>query len=376
MTRGQYVFCPTGTPHCRLWHNLGSRDWTRGERDPWPALGESDEPRQYHNGAVTFPYPTGHAIANEDCLTEGERFPLAVIPGRDFIGGFDTRCFLSVAVPPAQLRALPDVGNRAVQTLLARVQELLYDDPPGAALLVQELVGPDALVTVVADDAGVIPGSLIAVTDGYGLVVVSGTGNYQQLALQIALGIAPAVNFGRYSTSVLWQLAALDVHRRVDASTIDPSKPIILVGHSYGGAVGCLLASEYRIGRPGREISLLTFGMPKPGDFRLHDILSTVRQVHIVNRGDPVPSLPPSAQDLAGITVLVPADLLRAWFAMIQPESRRLLSALGDLVESTGPSFTFADLWAIVAEIVATGTLPTFVNHTIEEYRARLQLAP
>ena len=85
------------------------------------------------------------------------------------------------------------------------------------------------------------------------------------------------------STSRLWNA------RR---ALLTDGKPTLVCGHSKGGAEATLLAAFMaKEGHPAKK--LLTFGAPRCGFSGLQSILSVTFSVRCVNRGDPVPMVPP-----------------------------------------------------------------------------------
>lgn len=72
-----------------------------------------------------------------------------------------------------------------------------------------------------------------------------------------------------------------------------PLRRILLTGHSYGGAAAEIAAGYFRQVYPEAEICFVTFGAPRPANFRLAGRLAGVTTRRLVNSGDPVPSVPP-----------------------------------------------------------------------------------
>ena len=112
--RGRYVFRPANTPHYPGLHNLGSRNWTTDERDPWPALGETPfAPRPYDKGELRAGNPPAILLGTADCIANGETLPLPVfVPPRTFPGGFDSRIYIAAGLPvPLDIVAFPVGGD-------------------------------------------------------------------------------------------------------------------------------------------------------------------------------------------------------------------------------------------------------------------------
>lgn len=93
------------------------------------------------------------------------------------------------------------------------------------------------------------------------------------------------------------------------AAARHPDYPILLVGHSLGGAVAALAALELRLTHPLSDVAVTTFGEPRVGNRGLADYLDRVfeltgdgdgdglggerrRYRRVTHVGDPVPLLP------------------------------------------------------------------------------------
>jgi hypothetical protein len=376
-TRGRYVFVPENTPHYQAPHNYGSRIWTSDERQPGGPLGEVDDfAHQWANGQGPPAFPPAFRIGRTDCIAEGERYPLPVIP-REFVLGFDARCWARdpLAADPRPWFAISPT-DREFQILVARIIDAMYTNDPAAVALLQDYLGPSAVITVSPTGPGLYPGSIIAVTPQYTVVILSGTANFQQLATQVLYAGFGPVPTGGFSTNALWFAASIVIGNRIDAAGANPNLPIIMAGHSYGGATASILAGRYRQVDATRDIRLLTFASPKPGDDRLSDLLSTVPGIHIANSDDPVPSLPPSGVELLPLLAVIPPQFILQWIKMRATGGQAILFPNGTLLDGTRDTLTFSDLVAITAAVVAGDPLTAFIPHEIKSYLERLLLTP
>ena len=100
-TAGRYYFSDPDAPHYPGLHNFGSRNWTSDEREPPPALGETDQiHRPYSKGGLPIPRPPAVRLGDQACIEQGERFPLPMLD-RFFVAGIDSRCYPIGLAPPA-----------------------------------------------------------------------------------------------------------------------------------------------------------------------------------------------------------------------------------------------------------------------------------
>jgi pimeloyl-ACP methyl ester carboxylesterase len=175
----------------------------------------------------------------------------------------------------------------------------------------------------------------------------------------------------------LWHGAALRIAQRMEAAGVDPALPILVAGHSYGGAVATLLTALLRNGNTARPLRLVTFGAPIPGDERLQRILRMVPQWHYSTQDDPVPQTPLRDANVIGLAPLVGNALIAAWQRWQPPRLVRVLDATG-----TFPPLVYGGLlWTVLRDIALAALNQSpgnpFPQHGIDRYLAILrQLNP
>lgn len=293
---------------------------------------------------------------------------------RSFIDGFDARCFLPATPAHGTRPFVPDLFNVLHMLRLAEVLDLQYTDTPGAILKLVEFLGSSPVCTGVANGAGVIPGTIIAVRPDLTVVVISGTSNYFQLATQCVFAASGPVDVGPYNTNRTWHLASLAIAERLTASGADPNGRILFVGHSYGGAVATLLAADCHRFNATRVVECLTFGAPKPGDRRLTELIAGMRLVRVASAGDPVPGLPPAYVQVLAFLGSLPAGLLANWVQLVQPPGQLVLAQAGGLSDSDMPTIDLYQIALAVTDAILDVPLPFPFPHAISEYVRRLRL--
>lgn len=373
LTPGRYVRCPEGQPHFPLWHNLGSRDWTSAERNPWPALGEWEGARSWFSGQAPTPFPLPIRIGSEQCFAFGENDPPP--PGRTYHNGFDVRCYgfelPTVPVPVAMV----DVTERSWQALLADVQETLYEDAAAAAVMLTNILGPDSTVTFLADSpTSPLSGYLIGISPTQQVVLSSGTTNQQQWTGQLLYGALGPTPYGMYATNAQWQANAQALITAMNVAGVDPAKPLILTGHSYGGATVQVVAAEILIAHPQAPIQLLTFGAPRAGDTRLYAIIHDLPQVHFASVGDPIPAIPPVGVELYPWFLVAPGPLYSQWSSVGKPRAVALLNNDGTVSFGDPYLFSYANAYNAALAGIAADPLPVYAAHLMSYYADRLKL--
>lgn len=356
------------TPHLPFPHYLGSVAWSDEERPlPVHALGEDQVGSQWDNGATAITPPPAIVFGLPAEFLGQWRNQPSMVP---LIGGWPAACFEPLTpndfidrLDPFETRNWPDYA-----IILADQ----YSDPDLAELELRALAGMPNSVARVDNSSDLVPGSMIAVYNDYSIVVISGTTTFEQRALQAMALLEGPTDFGPFSTVPLWWYASSVMIDRLQAAGVDPSKPLILVGHSYGGSVAQTTAARLRLFGPNRRISVLTYGMAKPGDVRLRESMEGAPQVHLANIGDGVPWLPPSRDDLLPVPLTVPVPVELAWEQYVRPRNQYSVASNG-LVEPIEPGLlAFGQLVDAVLWALFSGALPFIPDHEAGEYARRL----
>ena len=95
----------------------------------------------------------------------------------------------------------------------------------------------------------------------------------------------------------------------LDGIQLDKDKPLVLCGHSLGGAVATIIAAQLQEIYP--EMVLVTFGSPRPGGRKFRERFK-VQHWRYVHENDVVPALPPA---MFGYRHTGPATRLGLWAA-------------------------------------------------------------
>ena len=357
------------TPHFPAPHNLGSRDWTSSERDPEPQLGEvTTARREWDNGRNESQFVQPVLIGSRGCIQDGDKWPRS--PSTIvLLGGWDSRCPVLHFPPIDQTDC--HFQQWALDVILA-----LYS---GVLLNVTKAVAsryPTAVVHVEFATTDLTPACAVVRVNGFAIAISSGTQSVLQWVIQFLQGaIAPARN-SFYTTLGIWQHGAdvlSDIMLRAGVTNADS---LIFAGHSLGAAISAIQAARARQAAPLRDIGLLTWGCPKPGDKRLIDLLFRVRQNNYVAPLDPVPLLPPSGWDAIALRFLLPGNILGACYDFVPLQNRMQLQSLGR------PTLDFEEesiLFYLVREVIRWLAFPSDATapyyHAADNYR-RLTVCP
>jgi len=302
---------------------------------------------------------------------EGWRFdqPLESVYSLPAVNGFDSRCLLTRLNMPAQRGTVVDANVRFDLVQLFNILDRQYVNLTQAVEWMETILGPGATIAGVDNSpTSNVPGTVIGTNATQTIVAISGTTTAQQLATQLGYGAIGIVDYGAFSTLPVWYSSATAIVDRMLAQGIDTSKPITLVGHSYGGALAILIAALIKRANPTADVRIVTAGAPNPGDQRLYDLLAGVPQVHIVNVGDPVPGLPPTGPDLVPWSLIVPSPLYSRWGTVRQLPGRSMLASSGQITVGNPWFYSFSALSGAIPYLVSGASLPLFSEHEMSTY--------
>jgi len=360
------------TPHYPGLHNLWSRDWTTDDQESPPPLGEIAGTRRWDNGIAPRPRPLPILVGNADCVRYGETGPDDELESvqDNTCNSYPAACY----GPDQPQVAAYDITCCETQKAFALTLTAQYLSTPIAVNYLLEFLSGNFFADAVNNDDSLYPGSIVCIGK-VAVIVISGTTHFQQAAFYSLYAATGPIDFGAYSTNAVWQLGALTMQRRMIAAGLTSQTEIYIVGHSYGGAISCVLAARMALTNPALKINLLTFAAPAPGDERLINILKGVRQLHMVNPNDPVPALPPRGLNLLGFLWFISGGLAAQWGLIFPQENRVLLAPNGQQTDS-GDEYLELGLEYQVAQIIASlDTMPRFVEHFMSTYSDRMQQA-
>jgi len=373
-TLGRYYFAPPDTPHFPARHNLWDRDWLdknwRNEVVIGPDLAA---PQPWYNGAAPTVLPRVTTAGTQDCVTNGERYALRLVRGSpDLINGFPRPCFTQADIRDIWMQVAA-IDRCSVQKLWIRIINWMYaDDSVSIATTLHQWLGAGRDVRWIPATVD-FPALTIVVDPEFTIVCMDGTRRFQQLALQAWDLLQGPQNFGIFATTPFWYDASTYVINQLEAIPININAPIVCIGHSYGAVVAALLAARLRAGNAVREVLLLTYGMPKPGDANLIAWLDRCRQVHLVNDIDIVTTLPPDYAHLWLVVPLLGTFALGLWPGWQRAQQPLRLDEFGNATPDWAETPDAFTLGFMVSQALSHQSLNAFIGHTPDEYLRRLQ---
>ena len=372
-TPGQYYFAPKNTPFVAGVHHFGSAGWYDKNWQIIQGLGESlTAKRGKTKGLPPALLPQNEMIGTEECLENGELIANA-LPQDEIFNGFPLACFTAQQIVDPFWQIVSAYGSCSMQFFYSTIIGWLYiGDGASITTAFHMLVGPEASVTFHPGNA-LYPNVVTVIHPSFAVVVSNGTATYQQAALQPFQAIVGPVNYGAVGTLPLWYASATRLNALLTMVGYDINKPLMLVGHSYGGASVALLAARYRAFSPLREMAILTFGMPKPGNRAVETLLQQIDGMHLANDTDFVPALPPDRAGITPVSITLGNTTIFIWDNWFRPPDQWRMDADGSLTPNSGPFLDYTTLLSYTVLALANLPIPTIEPHRILEYRDRIR---
>jgi len=311
-------------------HYYWSRDWVSDNMDEPAELGETGCRRDYDKGVPPPNWMAPVVIGEPECIFAGETMlpPLAPpeIPAHFDLEEVDKALVVGDVLPffqepchPSPRSGLETLRNYLMSTIepahmvasMIGIICRIYVNDPDARTAMKHALGEWLFESQVDPDDTILPGSAIVIGKYATLVAISGTTNVTQWVVQITQSPGPMLARDNYRTFAMWEAAGTRVFSRLKATGDDGKKPILLAGHSLGGATAAIVAAKLLAENARRDVRLLTYGSPKQGNLVLKNWLGDIPQLHMVNPSDPVPFTPVDANYR---TLGIPNPPLAPWF--------------------------------------------------------------
>jgi pimeloyl-ACP methyl ester carboxylesterase len=370
-TPGRYYF-NDDAPAYPGFHLYGSRSWQPESHEMAQGLGERLDVAQpwVEGNAPAWP-AKAQAVGSPDCIASGALIDDAIPYGATFDGLIEACVFKQD--PDIELwTKVSDYANCNVERMYAFVLLAMTNDDAGTInSVLRAFVGPGPAISFRKSN-GIFNGITTVTSNSWQLVLIDGTRNAQQLALQAFYAIAGPQDFGGLSTNPFWFDASTVCMDKMVADGQTADMRIMLVGHSYGGAVACLAAARNRQASGNRKINFLTYGCPKIGDERLVNLLQRCNGLNISNDGDLVTILPPDRYLLAPLIPLFPLVPIFLWANWKRPMPQALLRPDGTLDANAPTPTDSSTLITLITQVVTFQQIEPILQHFLIEYLGRL----
>jgi len=372
ITHGVYYFVRPDAPHLPFAHDFGSAVWCDDADELEERFGEVVETsKPWYHGRFPLARPPETPVGTQAEFEGQLNEPLVPVPT---VFGVPQTCWTQVGAPLVPVEHLFDFFNCCLQIAYARCLELTYEHKINRLReFFLTWLGPETQVFL-QEVAGLYPALSIVKHPSVTLVFVSGTSNFQQLALQGFYGTRPPEDFGAFSTERLWWQCGDMVVNLLATWGVNHDAPIVLVGHSYGGASAATVACRLKLAKPARRVGLMTFGCPKVGDERYLAIQDTYEHLYIANEDDIVTAVPPSLKELRPFVPIFGALIIAWWRDWHSPRMNLLVDADGGKA-FVAPRFLDASIVVpVVTNCLAAVNPDPIAAHYVGTYRERLAI--
>lgn len=376
LTPGRYYKAPKGARAFPFDQCFGSFYWLRGNDYTEPDIGEVwDNPRPFYSGDPPPHLPRENVCGPVEYFTAGSPNPPVPLPDNT-VWGMLPCCFGEGIPERPQTANDVDFTDPAVLYMLAAITAGAYESSDATCLdIITGWLGTPLGTRFHAPDTSEIPGYFTAAYPEMTLAFVAGTTNQVQFFAQFhAINDRPGLVAGLFST-VPWVSRTFTIHDKIREVNVSATGPVVLVGHSYGGAIVSLLATRYWQASASRSIRLVTFGRPKPCGANTVNDLAEVRALRVENDTDPVCQIAPSADFGGFLASRFSRRTRNNWAEWLQPNMPLRVSPSGGLLfgfNSDPLGLTIFDL----CRLLFGETIPDpFSTHLIQEYCRRLSLA-
>lgn len=289
--------------------------------------------------------------------------------------GFPAACYRSQpGLPTYQPFQFSDITQPREWLRWALLVQKVYLDLPDAEDELQAYLGSTAGVTGFGSAGDLVPKCIVGVLPTYTVCVIEGTTNALQAVNYSLTTFTGQVSYAGFGTNRTWLTAANIISDRIEAALPNPDGRILLVGHSYGGALAALLAGRMRYYNPARQIDCLTIGSAIPGNRDLANLIDDCNNVRLSCDGDPVPSLPPDPARFPVLYGLVGAAVLAGWGFYDQPHGQRRLGVNGEVFLDEESTLDYVYLYEAVAAAIGGSPITPPFAHFIHEAIRRIRL--
>jgi hypothetical protein len=119
------------------------------------------------------------------------------------------------------------------------------------------------------------------------VILIPGLQDLATIVAAFSSSLLAGRSFGGFASAPAMALTAANVLNRIMA-LVDNATPVLIAGHSWGGATGELVAGHLATAQPERDVQAISFGSPMPSNQRLAAVARGREWVDYGRPDDPV----------------------------------------------------------------------------------------
>lgn len=168
--------------------------------------------------------------------------------------------------------------------------------------------------------------------------------------------------------------AAQQIVTNVSAAVPNFPLSLVIVGHSYGGALAQSVAAILAPQLPGTTIQVLTLGSPRIGDTSLSAAMGGVTLMRVFNEGDLIPRFPTHFSEAPTGMIALGLVATYQWNQFVQAGGGHVLDSLGRLAAQQLPALNYPILDVDLALWLQSRNALLSNEHSDHTYTTRLSL--
>lgn len=215
------------------------------------------------------------------------------------------------------------------------------------------------------------PAAWFATSGNYGLMIVAGCSSLSHASQTMdgyrgGIGASQTLPVNQYFLDLAETFA-----QAAEADGVFARPTLIMAGHSLGGAVLEVMSSKVFIGAALARAKLVTFGAPKMGNPTDAQFLNQIAVARWFGSDDPVPILPPTADDTLGVLAAYPPATVRRFGYFVHPSGGLQIGSDLSITEAEAPADASINVVGSLAGWLLAVDGSSASGHHIRTYAAR-----
>jgi pimeloyl-ACP methyl ester carboxylesterase len=268
-----------------------------------------------------------------------------------------------------------DLGEReTLAELSAMVEALTVNDLAGASAAVLQRSFTQFTEYSQWGSQGHTPGHFAGFTGRQKVLCIMGASNVSMFTDLFRGAFLPPMDFGPVSINRGSAIAAQQILADFYSVGNKGINDLVVVGHSYGGALAEIVAANYKSVFPPAKVQCLALGAPRIGGLSLGAAMDQIDLIRINNVADPIPRFPPHFNEAPVAMLALGFGATLSFNLYVQPGGGLVLLPTGQLIIQDLPTLNapIQDVNLLTWLAGANGLASS--EHSYKTYAARLAL--